>query len=225
MKIISFKFFSIITICLLTTSCASIVSGTKQNISVQTIGKGKSINGAQCTLINPKGTYFVTTPGSVQVGKAYDPLNIKCEKEGFESGEVIAASTTGSAAAGNLLFLGLGTLIGGAIDAGTGAAYNYADLITVILGEKQTIDNEGKKINIPSKEDNSNQPLTPLNSQPLKQNVTRQVPTQNVTSNKSPTNQLSNQKPVSVEQSSPQPQSLPPINKNKPNPIKSDSLL
>jgi hypothetical protein len=138
--------------CLFLTSCATIFSSSRQTISVQTIAKGKPVSGAQCTLTNPKGTYFLTSPGTVQVGKAYDPLVIKCEKDGYEPGFVTAASSTGAAAVANILFLGLGTLIGGAIDAGSGAAYNYADLVTVALGEQQAIDNSGKPIVIPPKD-------------------------------------------------------------------------
>jgi hypothetical protein len=52
----------------------------------------------------------------------------------------------------NILFLGLGTVIGGAIDAGSGAAFNYADLVTVALGEVQNIDNEGKPVIVPEKQ-------------------------------------------------------------------------
>lgn len=147
------NFLVICSAALILTSCATIFSSTRQTVSVQTIAKGKPISGAQCTLTNPKGTYFLNSPGTVLIGKAYDPLVIKCEKDGYEPGLVTAASSTGGAAIANILFLGLGTVIGGAIDAGSGAAYNYADLITVALGEQQTIDNEGKPIVIPPKPD------------------------------------------------------------------------
>ena len=145
------KLFSIVIFALILTACATIFSSTKQTLSVQTIAKGKMVSGAQCQLTNPKGTYFLISPGTVTVNKAYDPLIIKCEKDGFEPGLVNAVSSTGAAAIANILFLGLGTVIGGAIDAGSGAAYNYAELITVALGEVQNIDNEGKPVVVPPK--------------------------------------------------------------------------
>jgi hypothetical protein len=146
------RLFLIIAFSLTVTGCATIFSSSKQTISVQTIAKGKTVSGAQCQLTNLKGTYFLISPGTVTVNKANDPLIIKCEKDGFEPGIVNAVSSVGGAAMANILFLGLGTVIGGAIDAGSGAAFNYADLVTVALGEVQNIDNEGKPVIVPEKQ-------------------------------------------------------------------------
>ena len=143
------RLFLIIVFSLSLSACATIFSSSKQVLSVATIAKGKTVSGAQCQLTNSKGTYFLISPGTVTVNKANDALIIKCEKDGFEPGMVNAVSSVGGAAMANILFLGLGTVIGGAIDAGSGAAYNYADLVTVALGEVQNIDNEGKPIIVP----------------------------------------------------------------------------
>ena len=41
------------------------------------------VTGAMCTLANSKGSYYVTTPGSVMVRNACDQLSISCTKEGL----------------------------------------------------------------------------------------------------------------------------------------------
>ena len=116
----------------LVTGCASIVSGSNQVISVESLHQGKQVTGATCQLNNGKGTFYVTTPGTVTVSRAYDNMNVKCEKEGLPTGMTTVKSNTKGMAFGNILF---GGFIGAAVDAGTGAAYDYPTLITVMMGE------------------------------------------------------------------------------------------
>lgn len=121
----------------LTTGCASIVGGANQSISVETRSTtGEAVVGANCKLENPKGTWFVTTPGSVIIHRAYDDLTIYCTKTGEQPGIATAKSSTKGMAFGNILF---GGPIGVGVDAATGAAYDYPTLITVQLGETKTI--------------------------------------------------------------------------------------
>ena len=109
-------------------ACASIVDGVNQTLSVQTADQGNSISGFQCTLKNNKGTWFTTTPGTVGVHRAYDALNVKCLKDGYNPAIVTVKSSTKGIAFGNIL---LGGIIGGAVDMTDGAAYDYPSLITV----------------------------------------------------------------------------------------------
>lgn len=116
----------------LTTGCASIVGGTNQSISVETRSMGGDlVAGANCKLENPKGTWYVTTPGSVTIHRAYDDLSIYCTKTGEQPGIASAKSSTKGMAFGNILF---GGVIGVGVDTATGAAYDYPTLITVQLG-------------------------------------------------------------------------------------------
>lgn len=108
----------------LLSGCASIVSGTNQPVTVDTPGCAA----ASCKLTNDKGTWAVTTPGSVVVHRAYGPLTVMCTKEGFPAATTTVASTTKGMAFGNILF---GGLIGAGVDAGTGAAYDYPNTILV----------------------------------------------------------------------------------------------
>ena len=108
------------------TACAAIVTGQNQSISVNTIPK----EGAKCTLTNDKGTWYVpSTPGSVTVSRAYGALMASCEK-GEWRGIIAVNSATKGMAFGNVL---AGGIIGGAVDMGTGAAYDYPQTITVEL--------------------------------------------------------------------------------------------
>lgn len=122
--------------------CASIVAGSSQVVSLETRKGPDAVTGASCRLQNDKGTWFVTTPGTVTVHRAYDDLNIKCEKDGIEPGIATVKSSTKGMAFGNIL---AGGIIGAAVDMGTGAAYDYPPLITVSMGMAMTITPPQKK--------------------------------------------------------------------------------
>lgn len=102
---------------LLLTGCASIVTGQNQSLSIDT-----EPTGANCTLTNDKGTWYVnSTPGTVTVLRSYESLNYTCKK-GSRSCSGSTKSTTKGMAFGNVL---AGGIIGAAVDMGTGAAYDY----------------------------------------------------------------------------------------------------
>ncbi len=113
---------------LASTGCASIVGGTSQVVSVETNAAGRSAPGARCALSNPKGEYFVTTPGTVTINRAYDDLIVRCTLAGHDAGSTSVKSTTKAMAFGNLIF---GGVVGGAVDIASGAAYEYPVMITV----------------------------------------------------------------------------------------------
>jgi hypothetical protein len=118
------------------TGCASIVSGTSQVVSVETLHSSGNVAGATCKLENDKGVYYVTTPGTVTVHRAYGDMNVKCEKPGFDAGLATVKSSTKAMMAGNIVF---GGFIGAGVDAASGAAYDYPALFQVMLGQQQTI--------------------------------------------------------------------------------------
>lgn len=114
------------------TGCASITGTTGQSVSVQTRDKsGKEISDAKCDLVNSKGTWFVTTPGSVSIHRSNDDLQILCKKEGEENGRVAVVSTTKGSMFGNIVF---GGGVGAIIDHSNGSAYEYPTLIEVVMG-------------------------------------------------------------------------------------------
>jgi hypothetical protein len=110
--------------------CASIVDGSSQSLSVKTMANVDDVTGAQCTLTNSKGVWYVTTPGTITVHRAYGDMNVSCLKQGYVANIRTVASSTRGMAFGNILF---GGLIGAGVDISTGAAYDYPSPIIVPL--------------------------------------------------------------------------------------------
>ncbi|HEY4115180.1 MAG TPA: hypothetical protein VGM17_14085 [Rhizomicrobium sp.] len=111
--------------------CATIIDGTTQSVSVNTTPE----EGAQCTLVNSQGTWFVTSPGSTTVHKTKSDLDVTCTKAGFKSGHVVAISHFTGKTAGNIL---AGGFVGVGVDAASGANYKYDPVIDVPLGGRDT---------------------------------------------------------------------------------------
>lgn len=116
--------------------CATITTGQNQPVSVETPGCA----GATCKLSNDKGTWYVSsTPGSATVQRAYGDMTVTCEKGDYRSSPYPIKSSTKAMAFGNIVF---GGLIGAAVDAGSGAAYDYPTLITISMvctGDPKTV--------------------------------------------------------------------------------------
>ena len=125
------------------TGCASIVSGNNQSLSVTTQKNGSDVAGAKCLLVNDKGTWFLTSPGSVTVRRSYGDLAVDCKMDGSDPGLASVKSNTKAMAFGNILF---GGIIGVGVDTATGAAYDYPDLILVDMGQTKRIDSSAPKV-------------------------------------------------------------------------------
>ena len=112
---------SILFIFAILSGCASITESKNQSMSVST----GEVTGAMCTLSNSKGSYFVTSPGTVMVRNACDQLAISCTKEGYVPANPNAGTVQDKAksmAWGNIIF---GGIIGIAVDRSTGAGCQY----------------------------------------------------------------------------------------------------
>ena len=118
------------------TGCASIVNGQNQSLSVKTNFADAEVVGAKCTLNSNKGTWFLTTPGSVTVQRSFQDLMVTCKKESLDDGTGSIKSSTKAMAFGNILF---GGIIGAAVDTSTGAAYDYPELITIVMGKNTAL--------------------------------------------------------------------------------------
>lgn len=110
--------------------CASVIDGSNQSLSVKTTPVS-----AKCSLTNDKGIWYVDTPGSVTVHRAYGDLEVKC-KQGEYSGLAKVKSSTKGMAFGNII---LGGGIGAGVDIGTGAAYDYPGEINVKMSNNVEI--------------------------------------------------------------------------------------
>jgi hypothetical protein len=110
---------------LLLSACATIVSGTSQDISVNT-----NPPGANCT-INRQGQKIGQvnpTPGIVNVDKTRDDLMLVCDKDGYQEATFLVHSGFEATTVGNVF---IGGLIGVGIDAATGANNHYDSPVNV----------------------------------------------------------------------------------------------
>lgn len=132
------KYYLLISLQILFISgCASVTGSTTQNISVQTRAPdGKEVKEAQCDLINKKGTYFLTSPGTISISRANDDLIVTCRKEGYENGRAGVVSNIKGSMFGNIL---LGGGIGAIIDHNNGSAYEYPSFVQIVMGSNITI--------------------------------------------------------------------------------------
>ena len=112
-------------------SCASITDSKMQPISVNALYKGNNIEGAQCALVNNKGTWYVNSPGSVVIQKSYGDLAVTCKKNKVPTGILTTNSSSNKGVWGNIL---LGGPIGYAIDSSSGAGFDYPSTINVMMG-------------------------------------------------------------------------------------------
>lgn len=87
-------------------------------------------------MTNDKGSWSVTTPGTVIVRKSYENLSVTCQKNGFKPGLETFESRANNGAWGNVL---AGGLIGYAVDSSSGAGFEYLPNIVLELGEKLSL--------------------------------------------------------------------------------------
>ena len=116
--------------------CATIVGGLTQRVSVETKAQGAQVEGAECTLANSKGTWPVTTPGSVAIRRAYGDLSVTCKHDKWPDGTATVKSLTKGLAYGNVI---VGGGIGVGVDIATGSAYDYPTLLTIEMGQSRVL--------------------------------------------------------------------------------------
>ena len=103
---------------LLLTACVD----NHESVTVQTTAGPTAVPGAECQLENHKGTWLVTTPGSVFVHLGSEDLDVKCTKDGYVPAEDEIKSSVNME----------GVLLDGAIQSTvSGAAWLYPQMITV----------------------------------------------------------------------------------------------
>lgn len=112
--------------------CASVTGSKTQPVTIQAICDGQSVNGASCTLSNDKSTWYLKTPGSVVINKSTADLSVTC-KYGQASQSAVFQSKSNGGVWGNIL---AGGIIGYAVDANTGAGFDYPQSMTVTLSDE-----------------------------------------------------------------------------------------
>jgi hypothetical protein len=112
---------------MLSAACSSIVSGTTQEIAINT-----NPPGADCTL-EREGQIIGKvddTPGGTLVQKTKHDITITCTKDGYQETTYINNSGLDTAILGNAI---LGGVIGAAVDSATGADNKYESPVNITL--------------------------------------------------------------------------------------------
>jgi hypothetical protein len=123
------KITTILFVLVFFTGCASITGSKLQPVSVSTTCDLVPVNDASCTLTNDKGSWFVKTPGSVTINKAYGDISVECKKDDMKGSKTFKSSSEG-AVWGNII---AGGGIGYLVDANTGAGFAYPNSMTINL--------------------------------------------------------------------------------------------
>jgi hypothetical protein len=104
--------------------CATILEGTTQKISVTT----PPASGAACVLTNERGSWTLTSPGSVEVKRSTTDLVITCKKEGWADATGTLHSRTSNGTTASAFLWGP---IGVGVDAASGASFLYPTLMNL----------------------------------------------------------------------------------------------
>ena len=110
--------------------CASITGSKTQPVSITATCDSEQVQRASCTVTNDKGVFYVGTPGTVMVNKSTADLSVVCVKDKVNSNPTIVKSASNVNVWGNVLF---GGPIGAAVDAGTGAGFDYPPAVNVVF--------------------------------------------------------------------------------------------
>tara|TARA_B110000971_G_C19907026_1_gene452776 strand:+ start:48 stop:680 length:633 start_codon:yes stop_codon:yes gene_type:complete len=129
-KINYISYFIVVSLLFLTTGCASITGSKNQPITITAVCESAMVQGASCTITNDKGVSYASTPGTVMVNKSTSDMTISCTKNKLHANPIVVQSSSNASIWGNVL---LGGPIGAAVDAGTGAGFNYPPSVNVIF--------------------------------------------------------------------------------------------
>lgn len=114
------------------TSCATIVSGTNQNIYIKVVDSAtnEALSDVKCTVRDSKGVTYVlnTNPGEIFVHKGNGPLHPTCNRDGYVQKSVATGDSFNAMTVANVIFWP-----GFLVDACTGAMKSYPSHMTIIM--------------------------------------------------------------------------------------------
>ncbi len=118
------KIFPLICVAALLSSCASIMSGSGQVVTVVT----PDADGASCSLTDAKARvwHIEKSPVTALVRRGDGPISVICSKEGYTNGTGLLGEGIAGASFANLLFLP-----GYFIDGMTGSLQKYKSSINI----------------------------------------------------------------------------------------------
>lgn len=126
----------LLAVAALASGCASVAGGNSQKMQVTArTMDGAAVQGAECVLSNDKGTWRLTAPGDAHITRSNKAMDVRCEKPSVPAGSVSVESGVRAAMFGNIL---IGGVIGAVIDHTTGSAYEYPEIVRVVMGQRST---------------------------------------------------------------------------------------
>lgn len=120
------KNFLILACCVIS-GCASISGSKNQAINLTTTCENLPISGASCALTNDSGSWYTKTPAAIFIRKSTGDLIVSCKKDE----QRVVANYKSSASSGMWGNVVVGGVIGAAVDAGTGAGFDYPNPMNV----------------------------------------------------------------------------------------------
>jgi len=123
--------------CLLISGCATIYTDSTQSVTFITTCNGSTkVVPAQCTLVTPRGTQRLTTPGVVELARTDSRVSIECDSAASGLGRAELKSSSNLSWTGNFApFIGgiAGGIVGGVVDSVSGASQEFPKSITISL--------------------------------------------------------------------------------------------
>lgn len=132
--------FGVGLISVICVGCASIVSGTTQNVAVAPLKNGSIDTSTTCTVSNQKGSWITSGGGSVTVKKARDDLMVRCVDPTTNGVGMQSAprSTQIGWAVANFFIWDFCT-ISCLFDFGSGAIYEYPSQVQVLMPTNHSV--------------------------------------------------------------------------------------
>ncbi len=128
------KFLMLVTICL-QSSCASMVNGSHQDLTVETVNDTASSK-TECVIKNEEGTWNARSNSTVSIHRDGNSMEIQCSNELQTGMNSIEPKFNGGLLAADFIYLDL-CIISCVIDGVTNAFYEYPSGVTVPMVDKK----------------------------------------------------------------------------------------
>lgn len=115
------------------TSCATLISGTNQNINIKAVdvGTNETLSGVVCSVHTTKGAGYnvdLDTTSFISIEKDQGMLQFNCTKAGYKQVSVVSTQSFDGATIANILFWP-----GFIVDASTGSMKKYPSNIMISM--------------------------------------------------------------------------------------------
>lgn len=121
----------------LLTGCATVISGTSQNVNLQAISSenNEELEGVTCTIRDSNGMVYSmpSNPGSINIKKGQGALMPQCKKDGYKQISYGIGDSFDAITLVNVVFWP-----GFIVDAVTGSMNKYPSHITIVMKPAQS---------------------------------------------------------------------------------------